>query len=114
LKDPEHSYTNSGVYTVLLTVTNNAGCSDTFSSAPLSIGQVKADFLIPDTVCAGTQITLVNTSAPSPTGAFWYPGNGQTATSINLVLRFQNPGSYPVTLRSDFGACQVEVTKIVE
>ncbi|MEO8822022.1 MAG: PKD domain-containing protein, partial [Ginsengibacter sp.] len=54
-KNPAHTFTTSGSYSVSLIVNNETGCSDTLLKPRLiTVGSTTADFEIPKLVCAGT------------------------------------------------------------
>jgi gliding motility-associated-like protein len=108
-------YTLPGNFTVTLIVTNPAGCSDTLRKPNLiTIGETKADFNTPALVCQGDSFQLKNTSAPQPGSATWDFGDGDLSDSISPVKAFAMPGSYPVKMIANFGACKDSVTRTVQ
>ncbi len=113
---PSHLYIIPGIYTVSLTVTNAAGCSNTISKANLvTIGAVTANFNAPANVCAATDFSLQNSSAPlaSLTSSTWDFGDGTTSTDTNPIKSYSTPGVYSVKLVSDFGLCKDSITKTI-
>lgn len=78
--DPIHTYTASGRYAGVLTVTDGNGCKDTLPYN-MHVGDVFANFSFPDTACIYTQVTFNNTTTPGSTSALWNFGNGRTSTS---------------------------------
>ena len=105
---PPYTYTAPGSYLVQLVVTNSTGCTDTFTNPnPIIIGTVNADFTVPPNTCVGTALSIINTSAPTPVSAAWSFGDGTTSTVLNPVKTYNTPGTYNITLVSDFGGCQV-------
>lgn len=90
-----------------LTVTNDAGCvNQVIKPNAVNIGTVTSDFIAPDTVCAGAAFTIQNTSNPSPTGARWNFGNGDTSAEHQPSYSYPSEGKYSITLESDFGVCR--------
>jgi gliding motility-associated-like protein len=112
--NPQHTYTTAGTYTVRLTASNNAGCANTLVKTNLiSIGTVRANFNMPDSVCVKTNFQITNTSTPATAASEWYFSDGTTSNLINPVKRFDAPGTYTVRLVNDFGVCQESITKSV-
>ena len=111
---PSHTYNAAGSYTTTLTTTNSAGCSNTFTSlTPIVIGSVNASFTIPATTCVNNAIQFTNTSNPAPVSATWDFGDMTTASTLNPIKTYSTPGTYTVTMVSDFGGCQGTSTQTV-
>ncbi len=104
-ENPVNTYTNLGDYDIILTVTDEYGCSNT-DTFPVFIhlNQIVADFSYssnstsPDTVCLGSPVTFTNNS-----GIYcnWYFGDGTSMINVtaNSVLHTYNQsGNYTVTL----------------
>jgi len=104
-ENPVNTYTNLGDYDVILSVTDEYGCSntDTFP-AFIHLNQIVADFSYfsdatsLDTVCLGDVVNFVNNS-----GIYcnWYFGDGTSMinVSVDSVQHIYNqPGNYTVTL----------------
>jgi gliding motility-associated-like protein len=114
-KNPTHQYTTNGIYTVQLIVNNNLGCTDTLKiNNAISIGNIKANFNIPASICVGTALHLQNTSLPSSVNAQWYFSDGTVQQGIHTSKIFSLPGIYNITLVNNFGACTDSVTKTIE
>ncbi|MEO8820487.1 MAG: PKD domain-containing protein, partial [Ginsengibacter sp.] len=110
--NPSHTYDSSGTYTVSLVVANATGCTDTLIKPHLIIvGSTKADFAIPEILCAQTPVYLKNTSNPVPASASWDFGNGTRSDSVNAIAIFKLPGDYKIKMISNNGACMDSVTK---
>lgn len=111
---PSHTYTSPGNYTVQLIVTSASGCSDTSTLVNgIVIGAAMADFTFPNPICAQAPFTFTNTSAPAPLNVSWDFGDGTTSTVLNPIKTYPAPGTYNVTLISNFGACADTVSKPV-
>ncbi len=112
--NPSHTYTAAGTYTIKLTATNAAGCTNTYThTTPLIIGSVTANFTTPAINCVNSGIVFTNTSSPTPVSAAWDFGDGTTSTAINPVKAYSTSGTFTVTLTSNFGGCQAAITKLV-
>ncbi len=110
--NPSHTYSASGSYTVSLVAANATGCTDTLIRPHLIIvGSTKADFQIPEILCAGTPVSLKNTSNPIPSSATWDFGNGNYSDSVDAITIFKQPGDYSIKMISNNGACMDSVTK---
>jgi gliding motility-associated-like protein len=78
LKDPTHSFTTPGIYTITLTVVSDLGCTQTL------VRDLEVPIVYPligqsDTVCQGYQATLSVTGDFPGTTVYWY--NGPAGTS---------------------------------
>ena len=104
-ENPVNTYTNLGDYDVILSVTDEYGCSntDTFP-AFIHLNQIVADFSYfsdatsPDTVCLGDVVNFVNNS-----GIYcsWYFGDGTSMTNVTadtIQHTYNQPGNYTITL----------------
>jgi gliding motility-associated-like protein len=99
LANPSYSYPGRGNYTVTLTVYNgSSGCSHTLTQV-VEIRDIEADFsIVEDTVCANTNLNIVNTSlgvasynwsAPSATLTAGSTGNPNISYSQGLYSNVQ-------------------------
>ncbi|HQE85183.1 MAG TPA: PKD domain-containing protein, partial [Methanolinea sp.] len=102
-KNPTHTYTNPGTYTVTLKAWNSCGnsatksASITVSPCPPVTAQFSANVTTgyaPLTV----QFTDLSTSGVPITSWLWNFGDGSTSTSQNPTHTYTNPGTYTVTL----------------
>jgi len=99
-KNPSHTYTAAGSYTVTLTVTNSSGSksvSQTITVLPSSA--LTASFTYsPSFPVAGQAVQFTDTSTGNPTSWQWSFGDGTTSTSQNPSHAYTAAGSYTVTL----------------
>lgn len=106
LQNPSRSYASPGIYTVMLTVANDWGCSSSTSEAiqVLSRGSAPTLSLTPlPPVCEGNSITITaNSALPLPMSYTWF--NAATP-SVNL----QGPSSNPIYTASGNGLYGVRV-----
>ncbi len=106
-QDPDFSFLNEGLFTVLLIATDSIGCADTaLADVPINAGVI-ADFLYtPQNLCTGDTIEFTNVSAGNAIGVNWNFGNGVTDTSSGgLNIAYQNSGAYTVTLIVEDAVC---------
>lgn len=95
---PVHTYAVGGIYTLVLTVTNNCGISTktiTINTAPT------ADFEAgPTTGCAPLTVQYTNLSSDNSTSFFWqFPGGLPNQSNLeNPTVIYPNSGTYNVTL----------------
>lgn len=103
VRNPSITYTTSGIFTVTLKVTNDKGCSKTYSRAnyiTVSPG-VNAGFThTQPTVCRPpANVSFTNTSTgPGTLSYFWMFGDGGTSTVQNPVYTYNTSGNFTVTL----------------
>ncbi len=101
VSNPSHIYDTTGNYDVILSVTNNYGCtsSDTQTVAVYPPGT--ADFTTEDAnVCYGNSSVFHNTSV-SPGGSmtyYWDFGNGLSSTVANPIILYDSVATYDVML----------------
>ncbi len=103
---PSHTYTTSGSYTATLVATSSSGCEDTARTAnPIRVGGYATSFTSPASACANSPVSFTNTSSPAPSSVSWDFGDGNTSTIDNPVHVYAGPGTYTVTLTSNYGNC---------
>lgn len=93
-----HTYDTGGLYTVVLTVTDSSGCSDT-THFTADVADAMAGFTVSDdTVCQGEQVNFTDTSAPNSIFHAWNLGEGtiDSAQNPNVIYPFE--GKYTVRL----------------
>ncbi len=114
IKNPSKIYDSAGLYKVLLSVTNLAGCVD-------SISKFVPVYTIPDlgfsydAQCATLDMLLQNTTTGLDSMSFkWTFGDGTFSTAENPLKSFANPGTYAVKLwaLSDKG-CEDSIVQFV-
>lgn len=102
-QNPLHVYSNAGVYTVTLKVTNDKGCYAVFTKQSyITInGGVKADFSNTQPATCRPPFNISFTNNSTGTGAlnwFWDFGDGNTSTIQNPAHTYTTPGNYTVSL----------------
>jgi PKD repeat protein len=103
IKNPTHTYTTAGTYTVTLTATNSAGSSTVTESGYITAtrtGSAPVAAFVAN-VTAGTiplSVQFVDSSTNSPTLWVWSFGDGGSATIQNPTHTYSSAGTYAVTL----------------
>ena len=100
-QNPSHTYAAPGTYNVTLTVTSNAGCTNTIIIPVTISGFPVADFTTAN-VCDGNAATFTDNSIPPAGGTNvqwnWDFGDGNTGTGTPINHTYAGPGTYNVTL----------------
>lgn len=103
--DPEHIYTEPGMYTVVLTVTDDGGLTDTDTlmitvltgdGTPIAVAEAT-----PTTGPARLLVTFTGSNSADDgeiVGYLWDFGDGTTSTEADLEKIYEVPGTYEVTL----------------
>ena len=108
-QSPPHTYDSLGLYTVTLTVSNNAG--STSKTQTVNLNQPpRADFRYS---MDGTLVTFTDTSTGGPAGWHWTFGDGSSATQRNPVHTYASAGTYTVTLTAAGSTGSSAVSKSV-
>lgn len=99
-RNPTHVYTQSGTYTVSLTVSNAYGNNTATKTQYITVGAApRADFRAD--VLTGTaphHVRFTDLSAGNPTSWYWDFGDGHTSREANPNHTYNRSGYYNVTL----------------
>ena len=115
LQNPTHSYTQSGIYTVCLTVTNFCGTNTSCQNLVIACNDPVASFGYQN---GASSVTFSDQSTNFPTQWFWNFGDGGTDTVQNPNHVFLFPGTYFVCMTvtnscgSSFSCQNITVTAV--
>ncbi|MCB0402773.1 MAG: PKD domain-containing protein [Flavobacteriales bacterium] len=117
LQNPAHTYAGFGVYTVMLTVTSNGGCTST-DSITLTVNENPSAIFFPQNTCLNDPSVFTDQSTGNPTSWAWDFGDGGTSILQNPVHTYGASGQYNVTLTvtSDSGCTNtiIEIIRIYD
>ncbi len=118
LQNPVHAYSTTGIFTAILEITTNNGCSDTVHKTIVVLPAPVAAF-IADTACLGSPTQFQDQSTASTgniiTNWLWDFGDGSTpSNSQNPTHTYSNAGVYTVRLTvTDNTQCSNTATNLV-
>lgn len=101
IKNPTHSFADTGTYMIIFTGTNTCGYSnnDTLWVSIVDTIAPNANFWPePGWVCPGDSVTFNNWTWPEPLSNLWYFGDGDSSTASDPKHVYDTLGAYPVTL----------------
>jgi len=118
LQNPEHTYSQTGTYTVVLIGEDANGCSNTDEISVTVYPGAQADFISSAPACGNEEIEFTDISI-SLNGAIeswlWDFGDGNSSTDQHPVHSYNFAGTYDVTLLvTDVEGCIGEITKQVQ
>ena len=100
--NPTHVYGAPGTYTVSLTASNSAGCSDFMAQNNVVTVNAAPTASFTSANNQGCDIPLIvnftDQSSGNIVGYYWDFGNGQTSNAPNPTATFANPGLYTISL----------------
>lgn len=99
LENPSHSFDNSGVYQVCLTISDIdiPECNHTTCDFVEIFALPVADFIVTDSLCVGDETQFTNNSENAVQCLYDF-GDDNTSVSCNPTHTYQNSGLYNVTL----------------
>ena len=121
LQNPAHTYQTAGSYGVILTVTDNNGCTHNSSlQYPITVSKPVADYSYTlANGCNYQTVNFTNTSAgaalPLSAHCKWNFGDGTVEQwAENPMHTFSSQGTYLVTLTVNDNSCFNSITKTVD
>ena len=101
-KNPVHTYSKAGSYTVRLTARNSAGSNTVTRSNYIAVNALKppvAAFSVsPTSGYAPLKVTFTDRSTGSPASWRWVFGDGNASTQQNMDHTYSEAGKYTVSL----------------
>ncbi|WNY23344.1 hypothetical protein MmiHf6_06510 [Methanimicrococcus hongohii] len=99
-KDPKHTYSAEGTYTVKLTVKNTYGENTATKDKYITVGNAPRANFQADVLSgvAPHPVQFTDLSTGNPTSWYWDFGDGSTSTAENPKHTYQKSGYYNVTL----------------
>ncbi|MEM1247677.1 MAG: PKD domain-containing protein [Acidobacteriota bacterium] len=100
LQNPQHAYSEAGVYTVQLRVGTEPGASPVVRQRQISVGGVLlADFeFSPSTPCTGETVQFVDRSSSTVVSHSWDFGDGSVSDQRSPTHVYTTAGDFTVTL----------------
>ncbi len=117
---PAHTYSATGIYYPVLTVTTAGGCRDTVrATAPLRVVQSpRVDMIFSGNGCTPLTATFSSRLTAPDTSAIswqWDFANGSTSNDATPAAQQFTAGSYPVKLSgTNSSGCTGTITRVVE
>jgi len=105
---PTFSVIDTGIYDVILIVTNTLGCQDTaIFSQSIEVGTPPVINFSADLVetCIEFDINFTDASSPNIEEWFWDFGNGENSTEQNPTLSYPDTGYYDISLVGTHNGC---------
>lgn len=95
-----HTYTLAGVYSILLKVADNQGCTDSARRINyITISRPVVSFSSPDTIsCPNSPVHFSNVSSGTNNTYLWNFGDGSISTLLNPNHQYNAVGVYTVSL----------------
>lgn len=109
-----HTYTNGGLYTVSLIITDTLGCADTTSRELYVVPATFVSFTVSDDhVCVGEPIFIQDSIAPHTKNFIWDFGDGSKSYNIHHPQHvYDLAGNYNITLTGQYGICPDAVAQV--
>lgn len=113
-QQPNHLYTNAGTYTVTLTATNTAGCSN-FVTHTVTVNIVPQAQFVSTTACQGQLTTFTDQTTGAPISWSWDYGDATPfGNAQNPTHTYATAGTYTTTLIVAAGSgCGDTITGVV-
>ncbi|MEO6830572.1 MAG: PKD domain-containing protein [Chitinophagaceae bacterium] len=109
---PSFTFTTTGIHYATLTITTANGCTFT-SVIQVPVGDKMPPSFTggPDTTCVRQLIHLQNTTADTSITFYWRWGNGDETGQVQGDYFYRRPGTFTVTLISDWNGCYDSVSR---
>jgi hypothetical protein len=114
LRNPTHTFTTTGSYTVTLISNPNSACADTTHQV-VTVSSVTAAYTPPATNCMNQSVSFTDASTAvgtTVTGWLWDFGDGSTSAVKNPTHTYTSAATYSIKLVATNGfGCKDSVTK---
>ncbi|RYZ51459.1 MAG: PKD domain-containing protein, partial [Sphingobacteriales bacterium] len=110
-----HVYSTADTFSVTLSITDAAGCQNSFSrSAYIVVTDPQPDFISPDSIsCPNAPVRFTNLSFPATVTSVWDFGDGTTSTAASPTHTYADTGYYTVKLFiTDNAFCVDSIVKL--
>ena len=114
-KNPQHTYSADGSYTVVFAATNSTGCeSKLVKDKFININTFDANFSTNGPLCTNSEISFNGTANMSVNSWEWNFGDGTTGSGATAVKTYTTDGTYTVklTATNEIG-CVFEKTQTI-
>jgi len=110
-----HIYTQAGIYTITLIVTDTIGCSDTTTVSIFVDNLPYTEMSISDdNVCVGEAVQFTDSIGDGAVNYTWDFGDGNILSSVhNPTHTYSQAGNYNVTLTAFYTVCPLSRTDTV-
>lgn len=113
LQNSSNTYTAAGTYSVVLTVTDANGCSNTVT-LPATVDPKPTAMFSPTSACFNNSTPFTDNSTGNPAQWFWDFGDGGNSVLQNPSHTYSAPGSYIVSLIVTIaGGCKDTIAQTV-
>lgn len=120
LFEPNHTYSDTGMYTVRLIANPNTSCADTSSVTFPLYTELLPNFVVPEPQCVDNNSFNFRGKGILPTGTniFWDFGSKASPNSSEEInpegVRFSEQGVYPITFQLQYNNCNETFTRNVD
>ena len=107
-EEPTFSVIDTGIYDVVLIVTNTLGCRDTATFLQsIEVGSPPEINFSADPVetCIEWEVNFTDASSPNVEEWFWDFGNGENSDEQNPTMSYQDTGRYDISLVGTHNGC---------
>lgn len=112
-RNPAHTFSIAGAYTVKLTVANASGSKNVSKTITVVSGLAASFTYSPSSPLAGQAVQFTDTSTGAPTAWQWNFGDGSTSTARNPSHVFDGTATYTVTLRVSNNSGSKSTTRMI-
>ncbi len=111
--EPTHNYFTNGTFEVSLAAINECGSASTTQTVTVGTSPIASFKTAFNNACGNFTIFFQDDSAASPTSWNWsFPGgNPSSSTDQNVLVDYNSPGTYDVTLQVTNAFGQDEITE---